>query len=128
MVYTVFVSDIFSIRYIWVDYSPLLMKLQGMGISIQPPQGIAEAGLNDLNNRLPIGWIIQNDTEKESLNTILNRYWEKEFILTYRLKQQLQSLILALLIPSLAHSLKAKKWGNKSYCNHSSVNHIVFCY
>ena len=55
MVYTVFVSDIFSIRYIWVDYSPLLMKMQGMGISIQPPQGITEAGLNDLNNRLLIG-------------------------------------------------------------------------
>ena len=73
--------------------------MQGMGISIQPPQGITEAGLNDLNNRLLIGWIIQKDTEKESLNTILNRYWEKEFILTYRLKQQLQSLILALYLP-----------------------------
>ena len=73
--------------------------MQGMGISIQPSQGITEAGLNDLNNRLLIGWIIQKDTEKESLNTILNRYWEKEFILTYRLKQQLQSLILALYLP-----------------------------
>ena len=82
MVYTVFVRDIFSIRYIWVDYSPLLMKMQGMGISIQPSQGITEAGLNDLNNRLLIAWIIQKDTEKESLNTILNRNWEKEFILT----------------------------------------------
>ena len=55
MVYTVFVRDIFSIRYIWVDYSPLLMKMQGMGISIQPSQGITEAGLNDLHNRLLIG-------------------------------------------------------------------------
>ena len=56
--------------------------MQRKGISIQLPQGITEAGLNDLNNRLLIAWIIQKDTEKESLNTMLNRNWEKEFILT----------------------------------------------